>query len=124
MKIPRVGEVWKIKIPGKPAMVKVLGHVHMVSRKSRKCDLNVVRPSISYLRKNKGRYSGITPRGLLLYGTLIEDRKPCPVCGGWPNDYHDGRLKCRNGHTFYRSLPNKRVQPTSDRSKSSKVKRG
>jgi hypothetical protein len=117
MKIPRIGETWEIKLPGKRKITKTLGSVVRTWRRSEKSKRQyggVIRPLIAFVRRNKGRHTGVFPRTLLTYGKLISERPACPKCGGFPVDYSDGRLKCKNEHYFYKREPqNKRLHKSA-----------
>jgi len=71
--IPRVGDIWEIKTPGKRKKRKEIGGVRLVlmRKKDGSC---VHRPYIDWFRYPKGRYTGIRVKWLLKYGTRISTK--------------------------------------------------
>jgi hypothetical protein len=72
---PRPGDTWEIKIPNRPKKVKRIGKINRIwirSKDGRGEFGNVRRIYIHWYRLPKGRYSGITLKGLLKYGRLIQ----------------------------------------------------
>lgn len=94
--IPRVGETWEIKPPNKPKKNRVLGVCYKMAVREESGAVKMVWV-FDFLRKNKGRYTTQSVRGILKYGTKIKDRPQCK-CGAYPVKYKDDRLVCANGH--------------------------
>lgn len=73
MIIPHVGDIWEIKLPGKPKKQKEIGTIGMVWVQ-RENGTEVRRPYVHWDRLPKGRYSGIRVKWLLKYGKRISTK--------------------------------------------------
>jgi len=72
---PRPGDTWEIRRPNRPKIVKRIGKISRIwirSKDGRGEFGSVRRIYIQWYRLPKGRYSGITLKGLLKYGRLIQ----------------------------------------------------
>jgi len=67
---PQVGDEWEVRIPFERKKVKIVGAVTtiMSMRLGRRI------PYVQWKRLPKGRYSGITLRGLLQYGKRLSTK--------------------------------------------------
>jgi hypothetical protein len=115
MKLPRIGEVWCLRLFIRPeprnrhkftkpryrTVYKVLGSKWMGHR-SRKMPDGEYRDFVGVLfdcvRYNKGRYTALSPTTILKSGKFVLERQPCPTCGLYPVTYRDGSLYCPNDH--------------------------
>jgi hypothetical protein len=80
MIIPRVGDYWEFKCPGKSKKVKEIGDIRFRwfegkwDASIREFTPNHHRIFIWWDRRPKGRYSGIRPKVLLKYGRRISTK--------------------------------------------------
>lgn len=72
MIIPRPGDTWEFRIPGKRKKCKTIWYIGREYKWEK--GRFVRRPMIMWKRHPKGRYTGIRPRVLLKYGKRISTK--------------------------------------------------
>lgn len=78
MIIPRVGDIWEFKLPGRLKRVKEIGSIYLRWYEGKwdghQFTRDIRRPAIEWYRLPKGRYTGIRPKTLLKYGRRISTK--------------------------------------------------
>lgn len=64
---PKAGDAWEVRIPGRPLKTKIVGHVGYFGALG--CQY------VSWRRRNKGRYTGITVKALRKWGRRVSTEK-------------------------------------------------